>query len=162
DILVLDGTIPWVTGAAQADYFVIGAVLEDGRQVLAVVPRDWPQVQVGPPLDLMALQGSVTAEIRCRHVALDRRWLLAGPAAKVMAAGRGGAGGLETSCLGAGLASAAFAFLHQEARARIDLQTSADRLDGALQKVRAELYRLARAGSSPEEATALRTHANKL
>src|SRR5262249_31084733 len=30
DGLLLDGTIPWVTGAAHADHIIIGAVLEDG------------------------------------------------------------------------------------------------------------------------------------
>src|SRR5947209_20328560 len=73
------GTIPWVTGAEGADYLVIGAVLDDGRQVLAVLPRATPGVTVGPPLDLMALRGSMTAEVRCDGVELDGRWLLAGP-----------------------------------------------------------------------------------
>jgi alkylation response protein AidB-like acyl-CoA dehydrogenase len=162
EALVLNGTIPWVTGAARANFFVIGAVLEDGQQVLAVLPSDLPQVTISPPLDLMALQGSITAEIHCEHATLDRRWLLAGPAAKVLAAGRGGAGGLETSCLAAGLAGTAVAFLRREARNRLDLQNPADRLEKALQRVRAEMYRLAGAGSSPVEAATLRTHANKL
>src|SRR6185437_12431914 len=30
--VVLDGVMPWVTGAAQADFFVTGAVLEEGGQ----------------------------------------------------------------------------------------------------------------------------------
>src|SRR5262249_40660179 len=47
DRLVLDGAMPWVTGAARADHFVTGAVLDDGRQVLVVVPRDAPGVTVG-------------------------------------------------------------------------------------------------------------------
>src|SRR5262245_41437200 len=93
--LVLDGVIPWVTGAAEADHVVVGAALDDGRQVLAVLPADTPGVSVGPPLPLAALAGSLTAEVRCAGVRLDRHWLLAGPAERVMA-GRG-AGGLETS-----------------------------------------------------------------
>src|SRR5262249_11764636 len=39
DDLVLNGCIPWVTGADAADHIVIGAVLDDIRQVLAVLPR---------------------------------------------------------------------------------------------------------------------------
>src|SRR5208282_2452160 len=94
---VLDGTIPWVTGAARANHFVVGGTTADGWQVLAVMPRDSQGVSVGAPLDLMALQGSITAEVRCQHVHLERRWLLAGPAERVMAVGgRGGTGGLET------------------------------------------------------------------
>src|SRR5688500_8258033 len=37
---VLDGQIPWVTGGAYADWIVAGAPLDDGRQVLALVPTD--------------------------------------------------------------------------------------------------------------------------
>src|SRR5205807_4918187 len=96
--LVLDGMMPWVTGAERADHFVTGAVLEDGRQVLAALPRDLQGVSVQPPLALMALQGSMTAEVRCAGAVLERRWVLAGPAERVMAGGRGGTGGLETSC----------------------------------------------------------------
>jgi alkylation response protein AidB-like acyl-CoA dehydrogenase len=162
DSLVLDGTIPWVTGAAQSDHIIIGAVLEDGLQVLAVLPTALPKVKIGPPLELMALQGSLTAEIHCDQVALDRRWLLAGPVEIVMAGGRGGAGGLETSCLAIGLAGAAVAFLQEEARSRPDLQTPAGRLEQALGKARTQMYRLAAGGSAPDEAAALRTHANKL
>src|SRR5438046_2666390 len=65
DSFILDGVMPWVTGAPEADHFITGAVLEDGRQVLAVLPSELPGVSVGPPLELMALQGSLTAEVRC-------------------------------------------------------------------------------------------------
>src|SRR5438067_2619788 len=82
--ILLNGTIPWVTGAAKADHFIIGAVLEDNQQILAVLPRALPGVRVEPPLELMALQGSLTAEIRCAEVVLENRWLLAGPAERVM------------------------------------------------------------------------------
>src|SRR5262249_41549653 len=74
---ILDGTIPWVTGASQADHLVIGAVLEDGRQILGLMPCDSPGVTVGQPLDLMALEGSLTAEVRCHQVRLGKQWLLA-------------------------------------------------------------------------------------
>ena len=92
DDFVLDGAMPWVTGAARADHFITGAVLDDGRQILAALPRDLPGVVVGPSLPLMALQGSQTAEVRCEQVRLERRWLLAGPAEVVMKSGRGGTG----------------------------------------------------------------------
>src|SRR6266849_5775639 len=51
DTLTLNGAMPWVTGAAQADRFVTGAVCEDGRQVLLVLPRRIEGVHVGPPLE---------------------------------------------------------------------------------------------------------------
>ena len=121
DAFLLNGVIPWVTGAAHADHFVIGAVTDTGMQVLAVLPHDLPGVQVGPPLDLMALQGSMTAEVVLKEVALERRWLLAGPAERVLLTGRGGPGGLETSCLALGLAGAAIDFVGQESVARSEL-----------------------------------------
>src|SRR5262249_24642829 len=145
-----------------ADYFVIGAVLPDGKQVLAVLPATLPGVTVGPPLDLMALEGSLTAEVRCDQVALDRKWLLAGPAERVLAGGRGGTGGLETSCLALGLAGAAVGYMLQEAASRPELGPAAGRLEEARKKVRTDLHRLAREGPTPEAAAALRTRANAL
>ncbi len=155
------GSIPWVTGASRAEHIIIGAVLEDGRQVLAVLPADQPGVSVGPPLDLMALEGSLTAEVRCEHVTVERRWLLAGPAERVMQAGRGGTGGLETSCLALGLAAAALAHLEREAEARPQLAQDAGRLRQTHTALRRELFDLA-GGGAPERALELRARANAL
>ena len=160
--LVLDGTIPWVTGAAQAEHIVIGAVLEDGRQVLAVMPMDLPGVRVGPPLDLMALEGSLTAEVSCSDVHIDRDFLLAGPTERVLQTGRGGTGGLETSCLALGLAGAASAHVRREAEARPDLLDMAERLERLRQRLRGEMHRLAQGQASAEAALALRSRANTL
>jgi alkylation response protein AidB-like acyl-CoA dehydrogenase len=162
DALILEGSIPWVTGAVHADHFVIGAVLDNGQQVLAVLPAYLPEVKIGPPLDLSALAGSLTAEVHCHRVVLDRKWILAGPADKVLATGRGGAGGLETSCLAIGLAGAAIAFLEREAAARADLLAPAERLEHTRRKLHEEMHRLARHCSTAEDAAALRTRANKL
>jgi alkylation response protein AidB-like acyl-CoA dehydrogenase len=161
DLVQFDGIIPWVTGAERADVVVIGAVLDDGRQVLAALPRAMEGVTVSPPLELMALRGSLTAEVRCDHVALERRWLLAGPKERVLAAGRGGAGGLETSCLALGLTAAAIDYLLKEAEYRPELHATADPLEQTRRRLREQLYRLAQ-GGSPEEATALRGRANAL
>jgi alkylation response protein AidB-like acyl-CoA dehydrogenase len=160
--LILNGTIPWVTGAAKADHLVIGAVLEDHRQILAVLPRSLPGVSVGPALELMALEGSLTAEVRCHEVVLDKRWLLAGPVERVMAGGRGGTGGLETSCLAIGLAGAAIDYLSGEAKARPELRVSAERLEQTRLGLRQEMHRLAEAGCTTESAAALRARANSL
>jgi len=160
--LVLDGTIPWVTGAERADHFIIGAALEDGRQVLVVVPRQSPGLTVGPPFELMALQGSLTAEVRCNNVVLERRWLLAGPVEGVMASGRGGTGGVETSCLALGLTRAAVEHVQQEAVHRPDLRPIAERLERARQDLWTELLELGRGGSTPEAAAVLRGRANSL
>ncbi|HEX5269393.1 MAG TPA: acyl-CoA dehydrogenase family protein [Gemmataceae bacterium] len=159
----LHGTIPWVTGAARADHVIVGAVLDDGRQVLLALPRGLPGVSVGPPLDLAALVGSLTAEVRCDNVHVDRRWLLAGPAANVMAlGGRSSTGGLETSCLALGLAAAAVSYLGDEAARRTDLRETAERLTDEWQRLREQMHGLARGGSTPAAAADLRANANGL
>jgi alkylation response protein AidB-like acyl-CoA dehydrogenase len=162
DAFVLDGAIPWVTGAAHADYLVIGAVTDTGMQLLAALPGDQPGVHVGPAMDLIALQGSITAEVRLEQVALDRRWLLAGPAERVLVTGHSGPGGLETSCLALGLAGAAIDYVVQEAVVRADLRASADNLERERRTLREELHRLANEGGAAEHATELRTLANSL
>jgi len=164
DEVILDGLIPWVTGASRASHVVIGAPCGEGKQILAVLPTNLPGVSVGPSLDLMALRGSVTAEVRCEHVRLDLRWLLAGPAEQVLQAGRpgAGAGGLETSCLALGLAGAALEFLHEEAAVRSGLLPSAEGFERRLRKAVAELERLAVQPAPPEAAAVLRGRANTL
>lgn len=159
--VVLDGVMPWVTGAAQADYFVTGAVLEEGGQVLLVVPRDTPGVTVHPPLPLMALQGSLTAEVVCANVVLEPKWILAGPAERVMPPSRG-PGGLETSCLALGLAGAAIAYLQDEGRKRPEWQESAAACAESAAALHAQMAQLASAGGTAEEAAQLRAQANAL
>ena len=156
DTFILNGAMPWVTGAAQADHLITGAVCDDGRQILLVLPRHAKGVQVGPPLELMALAGSITAEVHCENVQVDRRWLLAGPTERVMAQGKGkgGAGGLETSCLALGLVGAALRYLQEESAARPDLRPSVQRLQKEFSELRNEMYRLAEAGANPQTSSA--------
>jgi alkylation response protein AidB-like acyl-CoA dehydrogenase len=160
--LVLHGEIPWVTGAARAQHFVVGATLDDGRQVLLVLPADLSGVSVRPSLQLMALQGSITAEIKCEDVAVDRRWLLAGPAERVVQIGRGGTGGLETSCLALGLADAAIGFLEGEAALRTDLLAGALSLRRQQGELRDTMHRLLAGALPAEETMTLRARANTL
>jgi butyryl-CoA dehydrogenase len=161
---VLDGVIPWVTGADQANHIIVGAVLADGRQLMLALPADSPGVAVGPPMDLSALAGSRTAEITCKQVTVDRHWLLAGPVENVMKSGsRGGTGGLETSCLALGLAGAAIDRLHADAQTRPELGELAAKLETGRVRVREEMHRLATSGvGSPTSALELRAKANAL
>jgi alkylation response protein AidB-like acyl-CoA dehydrogenase len=160
--LMLDGVIPWVTGAARAQHIVVGATLDDGRQILAVLPADLPGVSVDPPLALMALQGSMTAEVRCAGVMVDRRWLLAGPIERVLQTGRGGTGGLETSCLALGLTGAALGHLEQEAAGRPELRSAAEALRRQQNELREEMHVLADGGRPAAQAVALRARVNTL
>ena len=161
---LLDGTMPWVTGADHADHLVTGGVLSDGRQVMIALPADRPGITVQPPMDLSALVGSRTAEVTCQRAQVDRHWLLAGPAETVYKSGsRGGTGGLETSCLALGLAGAAIDRLHDEAKARQDLADLATRLEADRNQVRDEMHRLAAGDTGlPTTAIELRAKANAL
>lgn len=162
DDFIFDGAIPWVTGAARAEHVVIGAVLDDGGQVLVVLPMDTPGVSIGPPLELMALQGSMTAEVRCRAVGVSRRWLLAAPGQAALQAPRGGTGGLETSCLGLGLTASAVQFLRSEAERRPDLAEDVARLDNQRHELRGELFQMAVGEANPRAAQSLRMRVNTL
>lgn len=162
DGFLINGVIPWVTGALQAQHLVIGAVTDNGQQILGVLPTDLPGVVIGAPLELMALQGSLTAEVRCDGVRLPREWLIAGPAERVLSGERGGTGGLETSCLALGLAGAAVRHLDEEARLRPELAADASRWNKALHNLRQELYGLASAMVTAESAQKLRARANTL
>jgi alkylation response protein AidB-like acyl-CoA dehydrogenase len=159
---ILDGTIPWVTGAAEADHVVTGATLSDGRQILAVLPRSLPGFTVGPPMELAALAGSLTAQVHCHGVAVDRRWIFAGPAERVLAAGKGGPGGLETSCLALGLAGAAIDLLATEAAIRHDLQPITERLRGTWEHLWTDVESVLRDNPAPDAMAALRSRANSL
>jgi alkylation response protein AidB-like acyl-CoA dehydrogenase len=160
--VVFNGTIPWVTGAEEADYIVIGGVLEDGAQILAVLQRTQAGVTVGPPLPLAALEGSLTAELRCDNVVIGREWILAGPAAQVITVGKGGTGGLETSCLALGLAGAALAYLEKEAASRPDLNDTYKHLADTGDQLRTEMHGLALGACGSADAAALRARANTL
>jgi alkylation response protein AidB-like acyl-CoA dehydrogenase len=147
--ITLNGAMPWVTGAAQADHIVTGATCHDGQQILLVLPTEIEGVHVGPPLNLMALAGSITAEVHCHNVEVDRKWLLAGPSERVMSQGKGGTGGLETSCLALGLVSAALTYLHEESAARPDLTPRVQRIQLEFQELRNEMLRLADPSPAP-------------
>jgi alkylation response protein AidB-like acyl-CoA dehydrogenase len=158
----LDGLIPWVTGADQADLIIIGATLADGRQVLLGLPARHPGVALGPPLPLMALAGSRTCQVHCNGVTLPAEALLAGPAERVMAGKAGSVGGLETSCAALGHAGAAIDYLHDEASRRQELVSIAERFERARLAARARLHALAGRTPTPEETVALRVECTRL
>jgi butyryl-CoA dehydrogenase len=159
---ILNGTMPWVTGAPRTDYFVTGAVLDDGRRLLLVVPRLSQGLVVAPALDLMALRGSLTAEVRCDHVKVEECWVLAGPADQVLAGKRGGTGGLETSCLALGLAGSAIDYLGGEAATRADLADGWKTLESTRKQLRADLHALVDSAGTPQAIASLRSRANRL
>jgi len=156
----LEGEIPWVTGAMQADAIVVGATLDDAGQLLIVIPADLIRGMIEPSLPLAALVGSQTSLIRCRGVEIPPDCILAGPAESVL--GQVGGGGLETSCLAIGLASSAIRFMRHEAVARPFLAEGAEHLEQELLQVRARLHELAVTSPDPERTLELRTDCTKL
>ncbi|MFL5342478.1 MAG: acyl-CoA dehydrogenase family protein [Gemmataceae bacterium] len=156
---VLDGDIPWVTGADQAGAIVTGATLPDSNQVLVLLPTDLPGVEIGPPLPLAALAGSRTALVRCAGVEVARDLLLAGPAERVLRPG--GGGGLETSGLAIGLAGAAADFLRRESATRPDLAAAADRFLATRDAARRRLHAL-NDTPDPQQTLALRAECTSL
>jgi alkylation response protein AidB-like acyl-CoA dehydrogenase len=154
----LDGEAPWVTGADRAGGIVVGAVLEDGRQVVLLLPGTAPGVVIEPPLRLAALAGSRTAKVCCAGVEVTAEMLLAGPGERLVRSG----GGLDTSCLALGLARSAIAFLDREAQRRPDVQPAAGRLGESLRTLRERLHALAKGTPADEEVLGLRVDCTRL
>lgn len=158
----LDGVMPWVTGAKRAAVFVTGAVLDDGRQVLAALPGDRDGVTVGDAMPLTALQASQTAEVRCEGVELEPEEVLFGPDPDVLSASSGGAGagGLETSALAIGQARAALKALRDLSPNREELNEPVEALEAAWASLAADLIAVAEARPDAPEPADLRTRAN--
>lgn len=162
-----NGTIPWVTGARNADYIVTGGTLSDGRQILAAVPTNRPGVQVLPPPRLMALNASQTGSVALDGVEVDERFVIAGPVEEVMKSGvGGGAGSLTTSALALGTTAGALLLLRKEAEKRPDLNEIVETIESERAEISAAMHRLTRAdlsanpgGDSAEE---IRRRANSI
>ncbi len=157
----VDGIVPWVTAAPRADLLVVGAAMDDGRQLLIALPSDRPGVEIRPPFQLAALQASCTAEIECRAVEVSAHDILAGPEADVMAnPASSGTGGLETSALALGLALAALRGLERDGRD--DLAEPSEALRGEWESLWADLLATAESRPGAPPSTAIRGRANAL
>jgi len=162
DGYIIDGFSPWVTGGPFADHILIGATIEDGRQILAVLPMDAAGVSVSPVAELVGLSASHTGPVHCDRVALSHEWLVAGPVEDVMKQGIGARpGGFQTSALAIGLASAGVRFLQEESVKRPDLAAPTDALHAEWHELRGDL--LSAASDEPVCSTEnLRIRSNSL
>lgn len=159
----INGMVPWVTAATRADLLVVGAVLEDGRQLLGAVPTHQEGLRVQPPFPLAALQASCTSEVVCDGVLLEARDVLAGPAHDVMATpGLTGTGGLETSALALGQARAAIVALAGERESRSDLSEPIEALGENWLQVVADLLAAAEGRDDAPPAARIRGEADSL
>jgi len=136
------GTVPWVTGAAQAQYIVTGGTCADGRQILLALPTLFPGVSIQPHAQLMALTASHTASVNLDNVLVPVEFLLAGPIPEVMKLGQGGGTGSQvTSMLALGLSARIVTLIQEQARIRPDLQFVADQFETELARLRNDLFR---------------------
>lgn len=162
DQYVLDGYVPWVTGGAYADCLVIGATMEDGRQILASLDAKLPGISAGPGLSLLGLSASKTDRVEFDRVKINGDDILFGPIEGVMQQGKAsGTGGLQTSTLALGLARQAIDFLQSEANNRNELLATTEKLDQDWQGLWLDLISLTR-GKPNCLSEELRQHANSL
>ncbi len=166
DGFVLDGTVPWVTGAPAAEHLVSGGALADGRQVLLAFPASLEGVEIKPPLQLLALSASQTTNVVFHQVHVPRRNLLAGPVEHVMRIGGGGAGSLTTSALAVGVTRGVLKRLAHEAERRPDLLPIYEALEAECKEATGDLYAAAtgtktNSGSAPSSEL-VRQEANSL
>ncbi|QDV56041.1 acyl-CoA dehydrogenase family protein [Rosistilla oblonga] len=158
----LSGYSPWVTGGAHADVIVVGATLDDGRQLLAAVPTDRPGVLAAAGIPLVALSASATDRVDLQDVAIGPDDLIAGPIEDVMSQGVGaGTGGLQTSTLAIGLSKAAVDFLTAEAQQREALLPVAEQLQTEVRNLEVDLLSVA-SGNQVCSTSDLRGRANRL
>jgi len=161
----LQGEVPWVTGAAHADFIVTGGTLADGRQLLAAVPAKRPEIQVDRPASLLALSASHTSSVRLDNVLVERDLIVAGPVEQVMRQGAASTGSLGTSALAAGLSRSALDRLASEAAARADLVPILAPLREECDSLISDLASAAENGAAGDRALsseAIRTRANSL
>ena len=157
---VLDGFSPWVTGVTFADTVVVGATLQDRRQVLLALPTTLPGVLTADSADLVGLTASRTGPLRCHNVQVPRDFLLAGPVEEVMKTGAGAkTGGVQTSILALGLAASALNYLDAEVAKRPDLEPPTVALRVEWQSLCDELLGYL-AGSHDCDYQTMRTRAN--
>lgn len=83
--IVLEGFMPWVTGAGKVETVAAGAVLPGGEQVVVLLPFNAPGVEVKPPMKLLALDAAHTSAVHCHAVRLPATEIVAGPVAQVLA-----------------------------------------------------------------------------
>jgi alkylation response protein AidB-like acyl-CoA dehydrogenase len=164
---ILNGSAPWVTGSGAADVIVVAATVTNAgeatdEQLLVALPTSLPGVVMPPPLPLVGLASSSTGPLELHDVAVPFADIIAGPAPNVMQSGVGGrAGGLETSTLALGVASAAAEYLQQESKIREDLTPIAAAFTAEHNAVLTDLLSAAR-GLAPCSNEELRGRANSL
>lgn len=146
----LNGFCPWVTGAAYADYIVVGAETTSGQkgdspaQILIALPTELPGVTCHPGHSLVALSGSNTGKVELKEVFVAEEFVLAGPVEQVLKSGKtSSTGGLQTSALAIGLATAAIDYVGEQAKNRVQLTDNHQAMREELELLQANILDLA-------------------
>ncbi|MEZ6130946.1 MAG: acyl-CoA dehydrogenase family protein [Planctomycetaceae bacterium] len=165
DGFILNGVVPWATGATMADLLVTGGTLPDGREVLVCLPTRRPGVSAQPPVELLGLNASQTGTVTLDNVDVEAAELLHGPLEGVMRHGTGGgAGSIGTSALAIGAAAGTLRQFSEEADKRPDLREFTQPLQDECNRLTDDLL-MAASGTHPAgdaAAEQLRRAANSL
>ncbi|MEZ6039834.1 MAG: acyl-CoA dehydrogenase family protein [Planctomycetaceae bacterium] len=162
---VLNGVVPWATGATMADVLVTGGTLFDQTQILAAIPAHRAGVSVGKPVEMLALNSSQTGAIHLQNVRISAEEVLHGPVEKVMSQGAGGgAGSLGTSALAIGAAEGTIRQFEVEVEKRPELAEFILPLKAEANRLVLELERAAEAtqDAGTQATEVLRRDANSL
>lgn len=158
----LNGMAPWVTGSLAADVIVIGASLDDGTELLAAVPATSDGIEIATTPNLVALTASQTGAVKFKDCFLHEDKLIAGPVAGVMKQGVGArTGGVQTSTLAVGLATAAVELMRTESAVRPELVDAMQALSQEVDRLTEDVIRTA-SGETICSNEELRTRANSL
>ncbi|HEX3356765.1 MAG TPA: acyl-CoA dehydrogenase family protein [Tepidisphaeraceae bacterium] len=137
---ILNGLIPWSTGADRSRFIVAGAMVEDSssnsiRQILFMLSTSTAGVMIDPPMSLVALQSSHTGSVRCEEVFVEDRFVLIESAQSVM--GRKKTVPLGQAFLAMGLCRAGVDLIdeHQSDLARDSSQTFQSQLGDLRERV---------------------------
>lgn len=141
---LLNGFSPWVTGAANADFFVAGAVTESGDQILLAIDSSADGLVFPDPFPTIALPASQTGKVEFHCVEVANEMLIAGPTPNVLKSGPAAStGGLQTSALAIGLATSAVEFVAGQPKERVNLIPNARALRHELDRLRFNIVSLA-------------------
>ena len=164
DGYLVNGKAPWVTGASKADQLLLGAELDDGQEILFLVPVSDKGISIEPGFDLVALSASHTGIVKCDEVSVLPQMIVAGPADSVLGGSNkkkgGGAGSVQTSALALGLAKSAIDFIATEAEKRPDLLATHDSLREQFDLICGDTFSIA--AGKQENTGELRANANSL
>jgi len=161
DRLIASGMAPWVTGANGADSLLLGGVLDNGQEILFLVPTSAQEISIEPGFDLVALSASHTGIVKCNDLSFSAQNIVAGPKESVLTSGKGGgAGSVQTSALALGLAKSAIDYIARESEQRSDLRPTQDSLYQQFQLIAEETFAIA--AGEKENTGELRADANSL